>query len=322
MDHAFKLTTNGRALIAACVDLEKPLQVSRVAVGSGMVPDGTDLADVHALFDYVADGSIGDRYHENDHLYITIQYANSEHKEQPTFFLSEFIVYAKHPETGMETDLLYATMGDYRQPVPAYRAERPGSVFTFPLVIVVSDEIDVICSAPAGLVTQSDLERSVAQAVAANATACINIVITAANWQSIDGEWPWRLDLPCKKAAVQHIPDVTIHRNHLGTAARCGLCPEAETVDGGLRFYAMAQPEADMEATVQLANAGSGTAGVDGTYTLPVASPDTLGGIRSSDSLRVDPDGVAHAVGEIGEEWFFTDDEFGQLLDNAFGTDK
>lgn len=162
MDYGFKPTTHGRAVIAACGALEKPLRMTRVAVGSGLAPEDVNLADVHELYKYVTEGAISERRHEDDRLYLTVQYANSQHPEQATFIISEFMVYAEHPETGEETDLLYATLGDYRQPVPAYHPGLPGSVFNYPMVIVVSDEIEVKIAAAPGLVTWDEMEKALA----------------------------------------------------------------------------------------------------------------------------------------------------------------
>ena len=81
--------------------------------------------------------------HENDRLYLSVQYDNSKHPEQEAFNLAEFIIYAMHPETQTETDVAYATLGDYQQPVPAYSADLPASIFSFPMVLVVSDEIEL-----------------------------------------------------------------------------------------------------------------------------------------------------------------------------------
>ena len=156
LEHAYKITTHGRALIAACWDLERPLRACRVAVGSGLAPEGTDLARVHQLYRYVADGTVGERRHEGDRLYLSVQYDNSAHPEVGAFQLTEFIVYALDPETGGETDLLYATLGDYRQPVPAYRGY-PASVFSYPMVLVVSGEIELEIDAAPGLATHADL---------------------------------------------------------------------------------------------------------------------------------------------------------------------
>ena len=115
MDYAFKPTTNGRAVITACMALKAPLDLTRVAVGSGRVAKDTDLADVHQLLHYEAEGSVGERRHENDRFYLTVQYSNRDNPDVPTFLLSEFIVYARHPATGEIVDFLYATLGDYVQ---------------------------------------------------------------------------------------------------------------------------------------------------------------------------------------------------------------
>ena len=163
MDYGYKPTTNGRALLAACLSEEKPLKLTRVAVGSGAVPEGTDLADMHQLIQPVAEGTIGERRHEGDSLYLTVQYDNSGSPDVGAFFLSEFMVYAQDPESGQETDLLYATLGDYQQPVPAYNPALPPSVWKFPLVLVVSDQIQVSVTAPAGLVTYDDFDKMLNQ---------------------------------------------------------------------------------------------------------------------------------------------------------------
>ena len=159
--YSYKVTTNGSSLLAACLDLGRGLELTRVVMGSGMVPDDVELWDVHSLYNYVADGSIGGRSREGDHLNLTIQYNNGDegNRDIPMFYLSEFMVYARHPETGEETDLLYATLGDYRQPVPAYRDDLPVCVYDFPLTMVVSGEIDVSVTTSAGLLTFDDIDR-------------------------------------------------------------------------------------------------------------------------------------------------------------------
>ena len=301
MDYAFKLTTNGRSLIAACGALEKPLRVSRVAVGSGQVPEETDLADVHELYHYVADGSIGERRHENDRLYLTIQYANSEHKEQPTFFLSEFLVYAQHPESGEETDLLYATLGDYQQPVPAYRPELPGSIFNFPLVIVVSDEIQVEITAAPGLVSHDDLQRLMNEGVIGISRS--EITIPANGWtdsreDAADGvggdpafgNYPFHVDVSVTGTKSRMTPIVTIYPQHLSIAK--DICQTAETIEGAVRFYAKAVPSSDIKASLALVG-GSGyiSTGGGGGSDIPIASRTSLGGVIIGDGINVDFNG-------------------------------
>lgn len=161
MDYAYKPTTHGRAAMAAYMALgTKPFNITRVAFGSGKVEPDVNLADIHELLEYVSEGAVAERSHKDDRFNLTIQFANSEHKDVPTFLLSEFIVYVEDPETGEETDLIYGTLGDYRQPVPAYNPAYPPSVFNFPLELILSDEINVNISAPAGLVTWDDLIKA------------------------------------------------------------------------------------------------------------------------------------------------------------------
>lgn len=158
MDYGYKPTTHGLAAMAACMALEQPLEITRVAFGGGQIGDGVKLADVHQLVDFVADGTVTDRRHEGEKLCFTVQYANNQHPDVPTFFLSEFMVYIRNPVTGEETDLLYATLGDYRQPVPAYSDGMAPSIWSLPLVLVLSSELEVKVSTPAGLVTWDDVE--------------------------------------------------------------------------------------------------------------------------------------------------------------------
>ena len=73
MNYAYKLTTHGRAMLAACMALEKPLKIVRVAFGSGKVEEDVDLADVHELLSYISDGAVADRQHKDDRLTLTIQ---------------------------------------------------------------------------------------------------------------------------------------------------------------------------------------------------------------------------------------------------------
>lgn len=319
MDYAFKLTTCGRAVLAACGALETPLRISRVAVGSGKVPEDVNLADVHELYHYVADGTISERRHENDRLYLTVQYANSEHQEVPTFHLSEFIVYACHPETGEETDLLYATLGSYEQPVPAYHPELPGNVFNFPMIIVVSDEIEVEIAASPGLVTHDDLQRMINEGVIG--ISRMEVTIPAEGWTEADEpleditggtSYPYDIDVPITGAKSRMTPSVTIYPQYLDSAQ--DICPVAETVDGAVRLFAKEIPAVDLKAGIVLIG-GSGyiSSGSGGGGEIPVATRETLGGIKLGDGLSSTADGTTSVKMNVA-----SDDEVAEMLDEVF----
>ena len=115
MKYGYKVTKQGRELLAALLATGKELEIVRVAVGSGKVSEDTDLADMTDLVEYVAEGKIAQRRHVDNVLYLTVQYASNDTPGLPAFYLGEFIVWAKHPTTGGEVVLLYATLGDYTQ---------------------------------------------------------------------------------------------------------------------------------------------------------------------------------------------------------------
>lgn len=161
MDYGYKITTHGRAVLAACLDLGKPLKLTRAAVGSGLVDQDEDLAKVHALVRYEEEAAVADRRHVEDRLFLTVRYCNKDHPNTGTFTLSEFMVWAEDPETGQETDFLYATLGDYRQAVPALSEQFPESTFSYPLVLVVSSDLQVFITASPGLVTWDDLQDAI-----------------------------------------------------------------------------------------------------------------------------------------------------------------
>lgn len=164
MDYGYKPTTNGSALIAKCLALGEVLEFTRVAFGSGCVEEGDNLATMHELISYVADGTFGKRSHKNGRLELCVQYENINNPNVPTFYINEFIVYAKDPETGEEVDILYATLGDFKQPIPAYDASQPPSVWRGFVVLVVSEDVNVVVSGTPGLVGHDELEEILGRA--------------------------------------------------------------------------------------------------------------------------------------------------------------
>jgi len=251
MEYSYKTTTHGRAVMAACMALERPFHITRVAFGSGMVDKETNLADMHQLITYVSDGAVAERRHKDDRLYITIQFANSQHKEVKTFLLSEFIIYVEDPETGEDTDLLYGTMGDYRQPVPGYNPAFPPSVFNFPLELILSDQINVAVSAPAGLVTHGELLKLL-NGIGTNR---LDITIPSSGWvpdTDTGGAYGLFVDIANMKITEKMIPVLSVTPASMGAAIACKLCPAARTLDGILRVYAATMPTTPIGASLIL----------------------------------------------------------------------
>lgn len=288
MNFEYKMTTHGRAVMAACMDLEEPFKITRVAFGSGRVAEGTELADVHELIRYVSDGAVTDRYHEGDRLRLTIQYANSEHPGVKMFMLSELIVYVRDPDTGEDTDLLYGTLGDYCQPVPAYSPSYPPSVFNFPLDLIISGDLSVSVSAPAGLVTHDELIQLLNSR--ASGAAKRALTIPTSGWTAdldTGGTYPVHLDIASAEITEDMIPLAAVLPQSLSAAIACGLCPACRTLPGLLRFYAKTVPASDIPISLALLDTvpqGSGLAGSAAAGRLDIEIP-VEGWTDSGDAL-------------------------------------
>lgn len=275
MNYGFKVTTNGRALLAKCIALEQSLILSRVSVGSGHISEDTDLADMVDLVQYVADGRIEHRKHEGQQFSFTVQYANSDHPEVGMFYLTEFAVYAKDPENRTEVTLLYATLGDYQQPVPAYSEGLPPSVWDFPVMLVVSDKIDVSVGSPAGFVTYTNLEREVQDACKKYGTQIrlLELTLTPTDWTQDDvpnDMYTYHCDIPAENVTENMVPIGAIKSEYTLAANQAGMLSGCETLDGCIRFFAKCVPKQDIQVHVTLLLSGD-TDGSDSTassYTL------------------------------------------------------
>lgn len=291
MDYAYKTTTHGLSVMAACMAQEKPLKITRIAFGSGKVDEDTNLADVHDLLSYVADGAVTRRSHEDNRLLLTIEYENKRHPEVKTFLLSEFMIYAEDAD-GAETDFLYGSLGDYRQPVPAHNPAYPPSVFSFPLTVIVSNDVDVSVSAPAGLVTY----RELTEIIDALGTRALEITIPASGWEAEPavGLYPYRVDIPAAGVTAKMIPHIYVLPEGAAFAHDCGLCPSCESLDGALRVWTRKVPAGPIPAGVTLHGDASSylTVRDESTAYIPPATENTVGGVKVGDGLSVTSDGT------------------------------
>ena len=109
------------------------------------------------------------------------------------------------------------------------------------------------------------------------------------------------------------------------------MCSSAETVDGAVRFWARKIPTADLSATLALLTPGTGELGAAGggsAYVLPVASADTLGGVKIGKGISITEDGtISVSGGGIGEDDVATAEEMAEIFggtgeDGTVATDE
>lgn len=136
------------------------------------------------------------------------------------------------------------------------------------------------------------------------------------------GRYRYYADVLNSLISVSLYPEVILDINSLETsydAVIASVCDIPE--NGKLRLFAQAIPADTLTGNCRLwfrmQQGGGG-----GTYDLPIAGPDTLGGIKSSDSIAVDADGTAHAHADVSPEHISTEEETDEMLDEVFGTDS
>ena len=321
MDYGYKPTTTGRTILAACLATQTPLTLTRVAIGCGSVPEGTNLADVHEPISYVADGTIGAIEHKDDRLYLTVQYENNSNPDVGKFDLSEFVVYAIHPETGEEADLLYATLGKYKQPVVAYNANLPPSVWKFPLVLVLSDEVEVAIDGTLGLATHGDLMEAFAQS--GGIKKKIEFSISVDSWiedpEKING-YGFFYDLSNVSITKNHVPRVIFAEESVESTVMAGICATASSFDGYVRIKAVARPEVDIYATCYLELIASssivfGSTMITGNYEISSDEEvqSAIDEIFDGETME-SPDSNVSPAGEIA-----TDEEVKEVIETIFG---
>lgn len=150
-------------------------------------------------------------------------------------------------------------------------------------------------------------------------------MVTPGAWQAMETKngMSFRARIMEDDITVDDVPKVVLSESCLKEASRCGISTTAETQDGYVELHAAKKPETEISGTLYLMveNHWSGTGGAvgGGGTDIPVASETTLGGIKASDSLKVDPDGTAHAVAEISDDNFAADEEVSAMIEDIFG---
>ena len=272
-DYRFKVTTSGHNLLAALMATGKGLEITRVAVGSGRVEADRELADMTDLVEYVADAAIAAREHDGDELHLTVQYASNMTPGLGMFYLSEFVVEAKHPVTGESVNLLYATLGDYIQPVRAYSEVTAPDVRNYPLTIIVSSDIEVTVSAAGGLVTYDELNDAVDTAVKEaldelqpgwSVCGIIQLVLPADGWErSGDGseDYNYICDVEAEGVTSIMIPLGGPLPGYFGIAQRAEMLNSCNVLNGKIRFMAKKVPEDKIVCKINLLRMGGSGGG-------------------------------------------------------------
>lgn len=126
----------------------------------------------------------------------------------------------------------------------------------------------------------------------------IDITIPTYGWVAdtdTAGAYALFVDVPSESIKEAMIPLLTILPSGEQAARECDMSNTVRTIDGALRVYAQKAPAAEIPCSLTLISIG-GVAGGDGagagSYILPVASADRLGGVKIGEGVDVEHDGT------------------------------
>lgn len=148
MEAGFTITKQGWKLLAKLLAGDK-LEISKIMVGSGKVPEGVNPGEITELVRPVALATSTVPQVADKQVSFIVEYRSDLNGGLAEgFWLNEFGVYANDPDEG-EVLLYYATMGDYPQYVAAYNGQAV-DVRRYPVVIALSECYNVELKPPAG----------------------------------------------------------------------------------------------------------------------------------------------------------------------------
>ncbi len=148
MEAGFTITKQGWHLLAKLLAGDK-LEISKIMVGSGKVPEGVNPGEITELVRPVALATSTVPQVADKQVSFIVEYRSDLNGGLAEgFWLNEFGVYANDPDNG-EILLYYATMGDYPQYVAAYNGQAV-DVRRYPVVIALSECYNVELKPPAG----------------------------------------------------------------------------------------------------------------------------------------------------------------------------
>ena len=148
----------GRELIAKILAAKLPLTLTRIMVGTGMVPDGIFPGELNDLVEPVAAATSTQPTYDGDTVHMTVEYRSDLNGGLDHGFWSrELGIFAKDLD-GSDVRLYYGTLGDYPQWVSAYTNNGGIDVRRYPVSITVGEAAQIIIDySPEAFMTSEDV---------------------------------------------------------------------------------------------------------------------------------------------------------------------
>ena len=268
MNYGFVITMQGWRLLAKLL-AGSQLEITKIMVGSGKVPEGVKPSEITDLVQPVALATSTLPQVTNRQLSFIVEYRNDlKGGLEEGFWLKDFGVFAQDGEN--EILLYYATLADFPQYVTAYK-HGAIDIRRYPVSIAVSDKINVTLQYPmVAFVTEESFRKLLEvetipflEQMIEKSSIQKDIVIPSTGWLNGAVGGGRYIDITQDFITEKMIPFVSIFPEDMTVARICGMSTAAETKNKILRLYAEKAPSREINASLLLLRTSSGTARQD-----------------------------------------------------------
>lgn len=324
----YTITRLGRQLIARSLATGTPMVWTGIMIGQGAPPGDVELPDVEALGNPVAPGTSTVPQYLKDRVSLTVEFRSDMVPGNKGFYITEFGIFAQLEGDEEPILFVYGCQGDYPVWVGAY-GDGCTDIRRWPITLVIGSGLQVGTGySPGAFMTAEDIEEyaqtillpQLADMMGTPGVPHVEIMLDPDAWEETESGGA-TCRVPVEGVTARNLPLVSYGQEYGTDLAECGMSELVEAVDGALIFWAQKAPTNPIPAHVFLL--GESSVAGSGGGSAPVMRPataTTLGAIKGSDSLKIDPDGTAHAV--LSDAMFASDEQVSQALDDIYGTGR
>ena len=258
----------GVALIGKVLAGKCKMHYTRVAVGKGAIPEGSNPKTMTEPAGYVMDAKISDIGTPIDgECQVTVQINSAD---VPTgFYCTSLLLYAEDPDLG-EVPYTYLVLeGEPEWIRPA--SSIVGKLATFDIIAAVGD-VDVVSAAidPEAFATiravQKYIKEELAKYPIGGYYGTYIVTLPVSGWvpaSETSPDYKFVCDVEETEATGALVPVGGCMPGYFSVADRAGMMSGCESREGYIRFYAKRVPEKDIMAAVTLfSKGGAPTSGI------------------------------------------------------------
>lgn len=256
------ITDSGRILLSY-VEMGAIFTPTKIVMGSGTLPPGTTVRTIKNVVNPVQELTINKKKRGNDGTFtVGGNYSNQD--VTTGFYFRELALYAKAVDaegTDVSDEVLYSygNAGNTADYMPAYTTGQPVER-QIDLVIYIGNDTKVDLNIDSSSIQEIEQKLDsigtvVSEHISDNTIHSkaqirmdINLTIPITGWILADqaDDFPYFIEVTSEEAQPSFSAEVTVEKEAIHSAVKCGLCPTIEIRDGVIIFWAREIPAAEI----------------------------------------------------------------------------